>query len=71
MDYHDGELIDLLEVFHARAMRREIRRQLRRLRDEDNLLPAVDPLRREETIAFYEGMLLTCRALLHSLGDGD
>jgi len=71
MHYHDGELVDLLEVFHARALRKTIRGHLRRLRDEDHLLPATDPLRREETIAFYEGMLLTCTALLHSLGDDD
>ncbi len=70
MYHQDGELIDLLEVFHARSMRTEILAQLRRLRDEDNVLPGSDPSRRQETIAFYEGMLLTCSALLRNLGDG-
>ena len=65
------QLIDLLEVYHAKALQTALLRQVRRLRDEEQGLPGSDRLRREEVSAFYESMLLTSTQLLQVLGDLD
>lgn len=65
------QLVDLLEVYHARSVQSALLREIRRLRMEDNCLPGNDRLRREEISAFYESMLLTSTQLLHVLGDYD
>lgn len=65
------QLVDLLEVYHAKALQTSLLREVRRLREEDLYLPGSDRLRREEISAFYESMLLTCTQLLEVLGDID
>jgi len=61
--------VDLLEIYHARQMRGEILRQLRRLRRPDPVNPLVDYVRRRETRSYYEAMLLAVSELLKGLGD--
>jgi hypothetical protein len=61
--------VDLLEIYHARQTRDEIRRQIRRLRRPDTTNPLVDYVRRRETRSYYEAMLLAISELLKSLGD--
>ncbi|MCP5180202.1 MAG: hypothetical protein H6993_13830 [Pseudomonadales bacterium] len=61
--------VDLLEIYHARTMRMEILRQLRRLRRPDPLNPLIDYARRRETRSYYEAMLLAVGELQKSLGD--
>ena len=65
------QLVDLLEVYHAKALQTSLLREVRRLREDDQCLPGSDRLRREEVSAFYESMLLTCTQLLQVLGDLD
>lgn len=61
--------VDLLEIYHARQMREEIRGQIRRLRRVDGMNLLVDYVRRRETRSYYEAMLLAIDELLKSLGD--
>jgi hypothetical protein len=71
MSQSQYQLVDLLEVYHARSVQSALLREIRRLRLEDNFLPGSDRIRREEISAFYESMLLTSTQLLHVLGDYD
>ena len=71
MSQSQYQLVDLLEVYHARTVQSALLREIRRLRVEDNCLPGSDNLRRDEVSAFYESMLLTSTQLLHVLGDFD
>ena len=61
--------VDLLEVYHAKALQHELLRDMRRLRNEDQLLPESERLRRKEIAALYESMLVTCNRLLEQLGE--
>lgn len=65
------QLVDLLEVYHAKSLQTTLLREVRRLREEEEYLPGSDRLRREEVSAFYESMLMTCTQLLQVLGDLD
>jgi len=69
MDQNQEGCIDLLEIYHARQMREEIRGQIRRLRKIDPVNPLADYVRRRETRSYYEAMLLAISELLKSLGD--
>jgi hypothetical protein len=69
MDQNQEGCIDLLEIYHARQMREDIRRQIRRLRKIDPAHPLADYVRRRETRSYYEAMLLAITELLRSLGD--
>ncbi len=63
------DTIDLLEVFYARSIKKSLRCELDRLREDGNFLPETDAQRRLEIMAYYERMLLTCTHLLQQLGD--
>ena len=63
------EMVDLLEIYHARSLRNHLTRELARLDCDDSVLPGRDPLRRAEIREFYEAMLITSGGLLYSLGD--
>lgn len=71
MSVHQNQhqLVDLLEVYHARELRQQLLREIRRLRDGDAFLPGSSDDRRRRTSAFYENMLLECSHLLDHLGD--
>ncbi len=69
MNSNQDGLVDLLEIYHARQMRREIMSQLRRLRQVDPSDPLFDYARRRETRSYYEAMLMAVGELLKSLGD--
>ena len=69
MPDHEQGMIDILEIYHARRARDEILTNLRRLRTHNPLDPFQDPIRRQETRAYYEAMLLTVAELLDLLGD--
>jgi len=63
------EMIDLLEIYHARSMRNHVMRELARIDSNDSVLPGHDPARRAEIREFYEAMLMTSGGLLYTLGD--
>ncbi|MEE9253613.1 MAG: hypothetical protein V3U43_01640 [Pseudomonadales bacterium] len=63
------DTVELLEVFYARSIKKNISHGLERLRDDCNFLPDFDAQRRLEIMAYYERMLLTCTHLLQQLGD--
>lgn len=65
------QLVDLLEIYHAKTLQTSLLGEVRRLREEDQCLPGSDRLRREEISAFYESMLMTSTQLLQVLGDLD
>jgi len=69
MSHPQHEMVDLLEIFHARSTRDHVLRELKRLRSDDHCLPGQDPLRRREIRDYYERMLLTSVDLLDVLGD--
>ena len=69
MSHPQHEMVDLLEIFHARSMRDHVTRELKRLRSDDHFLPGHDPMRRREIRAYYERMLITSIDLLEALGD--
>ncbi len=69
MDQNQEGCVDLLEIYHARQMRDDIRGQIRRLRKIDPMNPLADYVRRRETRSYYEAMLLAITELLKSLGD--
>ena len=71
MSYSQFQMVDLLEVYHARTLHSALIREVRRLRAEEQCLPGSDRLRREEISAFYESMLMTSTQLLQVLGDFD
>ncbi len=62
-------MVDLLEIYHARALRNHLTRELARLDSDDTILPGYDPVRRAEVREFYQAMLITSGGLLYSLGD--
>ena len=65
------ELVDLLEIFHARSLRDRLRKEVRRLDGDDDLLPGTDPERRAEIRELYATMLAMSESLLFSVGDAD
>jgi hypothetical protein len=69
MSQHRHEMVDLLEIYHARSLRNHLMRELVRLDSDDSVLPGHDPVRRAEIREFYEAMLITSGGLLYSLGD--
>jgi len=69
MQPYSNEMVDLLEIYHARSLRDRLRRELARLDSDDGVLPGADPQRRAETREFYAAMLTTSNGLLFSLGD--
>jgi len=69
MSQHKYELVDLLEIYHARSLRHQLIRELRRLADDEYCLPGTDLQRREEIRDYYESMLIMNTELLHSLGN--
>ena len=69
MDQNQEGCVDLLEIYHARQMHADIRRQISRLRRVDPYNPLADYVRRRETRSYYEAMLLAITELLKSLGD--
>lgn len=68
MAYSQHEIVDLLEIYHARNLRNQLLREVRRLRVEDGVL-GLDPQRRREVHDYYESMLISSTELLYSLGD--
>jgi hypothetical protein len=69
MSRHEHEMVDLLEIYHARSLRNHVMRELARLDCDDSVLPGCDRGRRAEIREFYEAMLITTGALLYTLGD--
>jgi hypothetical protein len=69
MSPYPNEMVDLLEIYHARSLRDRLRRELARLDSDDGMLPGSDPQRRGEIREFYAAMLATSTGLLFSLGD--
>jgi hypothetical protein len=69
MAHSQHEMVDLLEIYHARNLREQLRRELRRLRLEEGVL-GLDPQRRREVYGYYESMLIATTELLYCLGDG-
>ena len=69
MSPYSNQMIDLLEIYHARALRDRLRREIARLDSEEGVLPGTDPQRRAEVREFYAAMLATSNGLLFSLGD--
>jgi len=69
MSPYSNQLVDLLEIYHARSLRDRLRRELARLDSDDGVLPGSDPQRRAEIREFYAAMLATSHGLLFSLGD--
>lgn len=63
------ELVDVLEIYYARELRRRIANHVRRLDDESTGVIAVDPLRKREARSYYDAMLFTADELLRMLGD--
>ncbi|MBV1905385.1 MAG: hypothetical protein KUG75_04855 [Pseudomonadales bacterium] len=68
MAHHKYELVDLLEIFHARSLRNQLISELRRLSDEEYCLPGTDLGKREEIRSYYESMLIVNAELLQNLG---
>lgn len=64
-----GELIDVLEIYYARQLRRSLAQHVKRLNDESEGIIAVDPLRKREARSYYDAMLFTADELLRMLGD--
>jgi len=69
MSPYSNQMVDLLEIYHARSLRDRLRRELARLDSDDGVLPGTDPQRVAEIREFYAGMLRTSNGLLFSLGD--
>jgi len=69
MSPHQYEMVDLLEIYHARSLRHHLQRELSRLSSDEHCLPGHDPRRRAEILDFYHSMLITSAGLLHNLGD--
>ena len=69
MSPNQNEMVDLLEIYHARSVRDHLRRELSRLRSDEHCLPGHDPQRRAEIRDFYQSMLITSAGLLYNLGD--
>lgn len=65
----EGGMIDLLEIYHARKIQQHIVLQLRRLRNDSQLLPLEDIARKRAVVQYYEAMLITVDELLHQIGD--
>ena len=59
----------MLEIYHARSVRKHLMRELARLDCDDCLPPGHDSARRAEIREFYEAMLITSGGLLYSIGD--
>ena len=70
MSPQPNQMVDLLEIYHARSLRDRLRRELARLDSDDGMLPGTDPERRAEIREFYATMLAMGNGLLFSLGDG-
>ncbi len=68
MPHSQHQIVDLLEIYHARSLRDLLLREVRRLRIEEGVL-GLDPQRRREVHDFYESMLITSTELLYCLGD--
>lgn len=71
MPLPSNQMVDLLEIFHARSLRDRLRKEVRRLDDDDDLLPGTDPERRAEIRDLYATMLAMSESLLLSVGDFD
>ncbi len=69
MSRHRNEMVDLLEIYHARSLRNHVLRELARLDSDDSVLPGHDPQHRAEIREFYQAMLITSGGLLYTLGD--
>jgi hypothetical protein len=69
MTPHPNQMIDLLEIYHARSLRDRLRKELVRLDSDDGVLPGTDPERRAEIREVYETMLAMSDGLLFLLGD--
>ena len=65
------EFVDLIEIYYARSVRDQLRRELKRLRGLGRATPGLGPVRRLEIGAYYERMLITNAELLRNLGDID
>ncbi len=46
MSRHGHEMVDLLEIYHARSLRNRVMRELARLQSDESVLPGHDPGRR-------------------------
>jgi hypothetical protein len=71
MPLHPNQMVDLLEIFHARSLRDRLRKELRRLDSDDGMFPGTDSERRAEVRDFYATMLAMSESLLFSVGDAD
>lgn len=69
MSFHKHEVVDLLEIYHARSVRQLLLRQLRRLDEDDASMPSFEPQRRQEIREQYAALLIGADELLRSLGD--
>ena len=69
MPHYEQSMVDLIEIYHARRLKAEVLKNLRRFRDVDPLDPFEDPVRRREIRNYYEALLITSAELLHTLGD--
>jgi hypothetical protein len=69
MSSHNHAMVDLLEIYHARALRNYLQRELKRINCEEQTLPGCDASRRRTVQTFYESMLINTASLLYELGD--
>jgi hypothetical protein len=67
--FHKYDVVDLLEIYHARSVRNLLWRQLRRLDDDDASMPGFEPQRRQEVREQYAALLIGADELLRGLGD--
>ncbi|MFK7916110.1 MAG: hypothetical protein AB8B93_19510 [Pseudomonadales bacterium] len=68
MNLQRTDAVDLLEIYHARQLRRTILKQLERLAEREEWPRAEGPCVGELTV-FYEMLLLNAEHLLSALGD--
>jgi len=64
-----ANLVDILEIYHARTLRKAIRSQSRRLHRHDPNVIGLDLQRQAELASYYDTMLLCVNEMLDSLGD--
>ena len=69
MENREHGLVDLLEIYHARQMQRQIMNQLQRLQSEDHQVPLSEVAFKCEVVAYYETLLITVAEMLHQMGD--
>ena len=64
-------VVDILEIYHARQLRSQLLLQLRRLHSDTQQIPFAELAHKKKAVQYYEAMLLTVVELLQQMGETD